>query len=126
MNILQTGKKEVEKMKNLSIIINEVQEAVKVSVAENKAAGEESARIILREYTHTEIEVSMSPTEKEVIIYHYDADGTLNEHHSPLLEEKIASQLPDWWEVDYEEAEDPRCDFEKDTSANGWFFRNQL
>ena len=114
-------------MKNLSIIINKVKEAVKVSVAENKAAGEKTARITLREFGHTEIEVSMSPTEKEVIIYHYDADGTLNEHQSPLLEEKIASQLPDWWDVDYEEAEDPRCDFEKSPSlANGWFFQNRF
>lgn len=114
-------------MKNLNIIINKVKAAVTLAVAEEKAAGEESAKIILREFAHTEIEVTMTPKNTEVIIYHYGADGTLNEHQSPLLEEKIASSIPDWWEIDYEEADDPRCDFEKDPSlANGWFFRNQF
>lgn len=112
-------------MKNLSIIINKVKEAITLAVAEEKAAGGDLARIEVRDYAHALIEVTVSQKDKEVIIYHYDADGTLNDHQSPLLEEKIASQLPDWYDVDYED-DDPRNDFEKDPSlANGWFFRSQ-
>lgn len=112
-------------MKKLAEIINKVKAAITESIASERAAGSDYAHANVR-FSHTEIEVTVSADrDTEVIIYHYDEDGTLNEHQSPLLEVKIASELPDWYDVDYED-EDPRNDYEKDPSlANGWFFKNQ-
>lgn len=113
-------------MKKLAEIINKVKAEITQAIASEKAAGSENAQCIVRLNSLCEIEVSVSADyDKEVIIYHYDEDGTLNEHQSPLLEDKIASELPDWYDVDFED-DDPRNDYEKDPSlANGWFFKNQ-
>lgn len=113
-------------MKKLAEIINKVKAAITESIASERAAGSDYAHANVRVFSRTEIEVTVSADrETEVIIYHYDEDGTLNEHQSPLLEVKIASELPDWYDVDYED-NDPRNDYEKDPSlANGWFFKNQ-
>ncbi len=114
-------------MKKLVEIINKVKAAITEAIASDKAAGSDYSHISVRLNSQCEVEVTASANNKnEVIIYHYDADGTLNDHQSPLLEVKIASELPHWFDVDYEEADDPRCDFEKAPSlANGWFFQNR-
>ena len=113
-------------MKKIADIYNKVKTATEKAIAEERAAGGDYARATIC-FARCEVEVTVSAErDTEVIIYHYDEDGTLNNHQSPLLEDKIASRLPDWYDVDCEEGDDPRCDFEKDPSlANGWFFKNQ-
>ena len=124
--ILQINKFKQEKMKKLVEIINKVKAAITEEIASEKAAGSDYAHANVRDFANCEIEVTVSADRvTEVIIYHYDEDGTLNEHQSPLLEDKIASELPEWYDVDCED-DDPRNDFEKCPSlANGWFFKNQ-